>query len=176
MFYDHAPHAVDQLADYVAEGLCAGEAVITVLMPEHADALTPALQGRGIDVQRDQDEGRLFLLDAAETLSTFLVDGVPDPELFAQGVGTLLSGLNESGRRVRAAGEMVAILWAEGNVTGVFAGRPLMLLTTTGAKSGQPRTAPLVYTTDGSSQSEVRRIELTRSGGDYLISGDEIVG
>jgi deazaflavin-dependent oxidoreductase (nitroreductase family) len=37
----------------------------------------------------------------------------------------------------------------EGNVTGVFAGRPLMLLTTTGAKSGQPRTAPLVYTTDG---------------------------
>jgi len=36
--------------------------------------------------------------------------------------------------------------------------------------------ATLVYTTDGSSQSEVRRIELTRSGGDYLISGDEIVG
>jgi deazaflavin-dependent oxidoreductase (nitroreductase family) len=36
-----------------------------------------------------------------------------------------------------------------GNVTGVFAGRPLMLLTTTGARSGQPRTAPLVYTTDG---------------------------
>lgn len=37
----------------------------------------------------------------------------------------------------------------DGNVSGVFAGRPLMLLTTTGAKSGQPRTAPLVYTTDG---------------------------
>jgi len=121
MFYDHAPHAVDQLADYVAEGLRAGEAVITVLKPEHADALTPALRGRGIDVQRDQDEGRLFLLDAAETLSTFLVDGVPDRQLFAQGVGTLLSGLNESGRRVRAAGEMVALLWAEGNVTGALA-------------------------------------------------------
>ena len=37
----------------------------------------------------------------------------------------------------------------EGNVTGVFAGRPLMLLTTIGKKSGQPRTSPLVYTTDG---------------------------
>lgn len=36
-----------------------------------------------------------------------------------------------------------------GNVTGIFAGRPLMLLTTTGARSGQPRTSPLVYTTDG---------------------------
>jgi eukaryotic-like serine/threonine-protein kinase len=36
--------------------------------------------------------------------------------------------------------------------------------------------ATLVYTTDGSSQSEVRRIELTGNEGDYLISGDEIVG
>ena len=34
----------------------------------------------------------------------------------------------------------------------------------------------LVYTTDGSSEREVRRIELTRSGDDYLISGDEVVG
>ena len=36
-----------------------------------------------------------------------------------------------------------------GKVGGMFAGAPLMLLTTTGAKSGQPRVAPLVYTTDG---------------------------
>lgn len=36
-----------------------------------------------------------------------------------------------------------------GKVTGVFAGRPLLLLTSTGARSGQPRTMPLVYTTDG---------------------------
>ena len=33
--------------------------------------------------------------------------------------------------------------------TGRFVGRPLLLLTTTGAKSGQPRTIPLVYTRDG---------------------------
>jgi len=37
----------------------------------------------------------------------------------------------------------------KGNVTGIFAGRPLLLLTTTGKRSGQPRTSPLVYTTDG---------------------------
>ena len=36
-----------------------------------------------------------------------------------------------------------------GQVTGQFAGAPLLLLTTTGARSGQPRTSPLVYTTDG---------------------------
>ncbi len=36
-----------------------------------------------------------------------------------------------------------------GKVTGMFAGAPLLLLTTTGAKSGKPRTSPLVYTSDG---------------------------
>ncbi len=37
----------------------------------------------------------------------------------------------------------------DGKVTGQFAGRPVLLLTTTGARSGQPRTMPLVYSTDG---------------------------
>jgi deazaflavin-dependent oxidoreductase (nitroreductase family) len=36
-----------------------------------------------------------------------------------------------------------------GQVTGMFAGAPLVLLTTKGAKSGTPRTTPIVYTTDG---------------------------
>jgi deazaflavin-dependent oxidoreductase (nitroreductase family) len=36
-----------------------------------------------------------------------------------------------------------------GKAGGMFEGAPLILLTTTGAKSGQPRIAPLVYTTDG---------------------------
>jgi deazaflavin-dependent oxidoreductase (nitroreductase family) len=36
-----------------------------------------------------------------------------------------------------------------GKVSGYFANTPLLLLTTRGAKSGQPRTTPLAYTTDG---------------------------
>ena len=36
-----------------------------------------------------------------------------------------------------------------GKVGGPFANAPLLLLTSTGAKSGKPRTMPLVYTTDG---------------------------
>jgi deazaflavin-dependent oxidoreductase (nitroreductase family) len=36
-----------------------------------------------------------------------------------------------------------------GKVGGPFAGAPMLLLTTTGAKSGQQRTAPLVHTKDG---------------------------
>jgi len=37
----------------------------------------------------------------------------------------------------------------DGKVEGAFAGAPLLLLTTTGAKSGQQHTSPVVYTTDG---------------------------
>lgn len=38
----------------------------------------------------------------------------------------------------------------DGTVTrGPFAGRPVLLLTTTGAKSGETRTTPLVYSLDG---------------------------
>jgi deazaflavin-dependent oxidoreductase (nitroreductase family) len=36
-----------------------------------------------------------------------------------------------------------------GTVGGYFAGIPLLLLTTTGARSGQPHTIPLSYLTDG---------------------------
>ncbi len=36
-----------------------------------------------------------------------------------------------------------------GKVTGYFAGSPLLLLTTVGAKSGERRTTPLVHTKDG---------------------------
>jgi deazaflavin-dependent oxidoreductase (nitroreductase family) len=36
-----------------------------------------------------------------------------------------------------------------GTVSGQFAGAPLLLLNTVGAKSGAPRTTPLVYSRDG---------------------------
>ena len=36
-----------------------------------------------------------------------------------------------------------------GQVGGNFAGAPLLLLTSTGAKSGQPRTAPVMYLEEG---------------------------
>jgi len=38
---------------------------------------------------------------------------------------------------------------SDGRMTGQFSGAPLLLLTTTGAKSGRPHTTPLAYTRDG---------------------------
>ena len=44
-----------------------------------------------------------------------MVSGSPDPRLFNQVVGSLVAQLAEGGRGVRAFGEMVAILWEQGN-------------------------------------------------------------
>jgi hypothetical protein len=45
---------------------------------------------------------------------------------------------------------LMADIRAHGEVTsGPMAGRPLLILTTTGAKSGEPREAVLTYTKDG---------------------------
>ena len=38
---------------------------------------------------------------------------------------------------------------SDGQVGGPFAGAPMLLLTSTGAKSGEPRTSPVVHTRDG---------------------------
>jgi deazaflavin-dependent oxidoreductase (nitroreductase family) len=59
----------------------------------------------------------------------------PDPRAaFAAMTTALISDLRANGGQV---------------TSGPFAGRPVLLLTTTGAKSGQPRLAPLVYSRDG---------------------------
>ena len=121
LFYDDAAHDVDRLAEYAAEGLTRGEAVVAVLTPSHADALGGALRERGFEPEVARADGRLVLLDAASTLRTFVVDGTPDGSLLAAGVGALVRELASGGRPVRTAGEMVALLWADGHMSGALA-------------------------------------------------------
>ena len=52
-------------------------------------------------------------MDAADVLSRFMVDGWPDEERFAATVHGVLQQV-QPGRKVRAFGEMVALLWARG--------------------------------------------------------------
>ncbi len=60
--------------------------------------------------------GRFVALDAAETMAAFMLDGQIDREAFRELVGGLLCTARESGRSVRAYGEMVALLWDAGDV------------------------------------------------------------
>ena len=58
-------------------------------------------------------QARLTLVNEAETLATFMHDGLPDAELFETHVGSLAKDLCGRYGRVRAYGEMVGRLWAE---------------------------------------------------------------
>jgi deazaflavin-dependent oxidoreductase (nitroreductase family) len=53
----------------------------------------------------------------------------------------------------------------DGKVTGVFEGSPLLLLTTTGAKSGRTHTTPLVYLRDGDRPDGDRIVVFGSRGG-----------
>jgi signal transduction histidine kinase/ActR/RegA family two-component response regulator len=66
-------------------------------------------------IEAARTSGRYVSLDAAETLSKFTFDGALDPQVFARVVGDIITRASLAGRRVRIYGEMVALLWAEGD-------------------------------------------------------------
>jgi hypothetical protein len=55
-------------------------------------------------------------LDAADTLSTFMVDGMPDPVRFIEGFGNLIQTAAEAAKRehprIAVFGEGVNLVWA----------------------------------------------------------------
>jgi hypothetical protein len=82
---------------------------------EHRIAIQRKLVASGIDVAAMVEAGRYTVLDAADTLAKIMVDGVPNASQFEKHFGTFIAQLAQGNRRVHAFGEMVAILWAEGN-------------------------------------------------------------
>ena len=116
-FYERDPDAVEAIAEYVVEGLRCGESVVVVATEAHRTAVDDALRGRGVDPLTARTTGRYVTQDAAETMSTFMVGGSPDRVRFMATVGSMLDRVAARGSDVRAFGEMVALLWDEGNVT-----------------------------------------------------------
>ena len=111
-FYDRDRDLMAAIAGFAADGWSAGDVVVLITTGEHRAALRWRLASHGLAIARA--EGRLVELDAAETLETFMRDGRPDPALFDATVGALVRQCAAAGR-VRAFGEMVDVLWGQGN-------------------------------------------------------------
>jgi hypothetical protein len=105
--------------EYLAAALGEGAAIV-VARASHAPAFKEGLRRAGIDVEAAESAGRLSVLDAAETLAKFVVDGWPDAAAFEAVVGSVIRRAVSSGRPVRVYGEMVDLLWDEGHVMGAI--------------------------------------------------------
>ena len=106
---------IDALEGFVGGGLANGESAIAIATPSHLAALEVRLEARGIDLAAARHERRYLGVPAERVLRDFMVEGWPDEERFFEVVTTLIAQVRGEGRRVRAFGEMVALLWAQGH-------------------------------------------------------------
>jgi PAS domain S-box-containing protein len=111
--YTHETVLVESLRMFTTHGLSRGEAVLLVLTPSHRDLLLRHLNADGVDVGGLQHDGQLLLLDAAELLTSFMLDGMPDATSFRMSVGEVVERMKSrsSNRKVRVFGEVVDLLW-----------------------------------------------------------------
>jgi MEDS: MEthanogen/methylotroph, DcmR Sensory domain len=115
-FYDTQAALMDRLCALVSAGLLAGDSLLIVATEEHREQLVAALYNLNVDVLDYAWANRIIMCDAEELLAEFMVEGLPDPELFRTAVADIV----KEGRGNRDAGlivfgEMVAVLWKDGN-------------------------------------------------------------
>jgi hypothetical protein len=113
--YENDQDFTEALSGFVGGGINAGDCVIVIATDQHLQHLEKRLKNHGVYTKGLIAEDRFIPLNASEVLSTFMVNGWPDEGLFRKTVSALLQRAYKNKRRVRAFGEMVAILWAEGN-------------------------------------------------------------
>ena len=113
--YDDESTFMDTLERFIDDGLRNGEATVVIATASHRTWLEARLRAGGHDLVAARASGAYIGLDAAATLARFMVDGRPDEPRFTAMVGALLEQATGGGRKVRAFGEMVALLWAQGH-------------------------------------------------------------
>lgn len=115
-FYPDAVSLSDIVVDFIAEGLRTLQPAIVIATPEHGATIVAQLQQQGLDALRLQKQQRMFVCDAHELLSRFMVEGMPDGMRFTRVIAPILARAARSnvGRPMRAYGEMVDVLWKAG--------------------------------------------------------------
>ena len=113
-FYVDDRSLIDSVRKFVSVGISEGDAAIVIAGGPHRESLEEELD-RIIDLQAATDHGLYVSLDADETLSRFMVEGLPDAARFDRVIGDLIARVSGDGGSVRVFGEMVSLLWARGD-------------------------------------------------------------
>lgn len=104
--YQKLDDLADAVAEYIGTALSQGEGAVLIATPEHCAAFLARLS--------IADRSRLKVLDAEQTLATFMVGGMPQWPAFQQVIGGLIAEMRLQHPTVRAYGEMVDVLWQRG--------------------------------------------------------------
>jgi signal transduction histidine kinase/CheY-like chemotaxis protein len=113
-FYEAESFLLESLGGFIGEGLEVGDSCVVVSARERREGLEERLRANGIDVDAAKSCGRYVALDAEETLAAFTVEGSLDAARFTEVIGSVLARAAAAGKRVRAYGDMVAALCAQG--------------------------------------------------------------
>ena len=117
-FYSDDASFLAGFVRFIEAALEAGNAVVVVATESHRNSLLQRLQVRGVDIFAAIEKGSYIPLDVADTLSTFMVNDLPDPVRFLKIAGDLVAAAAKAAKggrpRVAACGECAPILWAQG--------------------------------------------------------------
>ncbi len=118
-FYPDDAAFLSGFTHFIETALAAGKGVIVVATGSHRKHLVQRLQANGVDTAAATAQGRLISLDVAETLSSFMVDDLPDPVRFQKFaddlVATAAKAAHQDHPQIVACGECAPTLWAQGN-------------------------------------------------------------
>ena len=114
-FYEDDKSLCRIVSDFIAKGLALEQPALVIATQPHIDAIVKNLTDATIDVEQLRKNGELLLLDARQTLATFMVNGRPDPDFFKASATRALEQLARGrAKTIRAYGEMVDVLWKDG--------------------------------------------------------------
>src|SRR5579859_7781198 len=119
-FYGDDGELGSAVAEHLARGIRPGGAAVVIATEAHRTMFEAELGRVGVDVAEAIDRGALVLLDAAATLSRFMAGGEIAPSAFKRTIGQVLDRAAARGGPVHLYGEMVALLWDEGDVLGAI--------------------------------------------------------
>ena len=123
-FYPDDPRLLSEVGQFIEAALRVGNPAIVVATDSHRKSLLSGLRACGSEISAAIEEGRYFSLDAEETLSNLVVNGVVDAVRFHEQFGDLIMAARETAKstnpRVAVFGECVDLLWAQGNAEAVI--------------------------------------------------------
>ena len=112
--YDNDKIFLDTLEGFTGSGFLANETVVVIATSQHLDALNQRLSAQGFDLNKLINSNRYIPVDAANLLSAFLVNDWIDEKIFHGFIKSMLDHARQGNNKIRAFGEMVAILWERG--------------------------------------------------------------